>query len=86
MAGNRVGKTSQAYETTCHLTGHYPTWWEGSVFHGPVKAWAAGKTNETTRDIIQVELLGNITFAASANWWMAPALSRFICSAWSRAS
>lgn len=64
MAGNRVGKTiSGSYEMTCHLTGHYPHWWEGRVFNFPIRAWAAGKTNETTRDIIQVELLGNITFA-----------------------
>jgi phage terminase large subunit-like protein len=64
MAGNRVGKTvAGSYETTCHLTGDYPSWWEGKKFHGPIKAWVAGKTNETTRDIIQVELLGNITFS-----------------------
>lgn len=64
MAGNRVGKTvAGSYETTCHLTGNYPDWWEGRRFHGPIKAWCAGKTNETTRDIIQVELLGNITFS-----------------------
>lgn len=64
MAGNRVGKTvAGSYELTCHLTGNYPDWWDGRKFHGPVKAWAAGKTNETTRDIIQVELLGNITFS-----------------------
>lgn len=64
MAGNRVGKTiAGTYETTCHLTGNYPDWWEGRRFNGPVKAWCAGKTNETTRDIIQVELLGNISFS-----------------------
>lgn len=64
MAGNRVGKTiAGTYETTCHLTGDYPPWWLGRRFHGPVKVWAAGKTNETTRDIIQVEMLGNITFS-----------------------
>lgn len=64
MAGNRVGKTvAGSYEMSCHLTGDYPHWWEGRKFNGPIKAWAAGKTNETTRDIIQVELLGNITFS-----------------------
>lgn len=64
MAGNRVGKTiAGSYEITCHLTGNYPEWWEGRVFKGPIRAWAAGKTNETTRDILQIEtLLGNITF------------------------
>src|SRR5688572_17268819 len=55
MAGNRVGKTiSGSYETTCHLTGEYPKWWQGRVFPHPIRAWAAGKTNETTRDIIQL--------------------------------
>ena len=51
MAANRVGKTEGAggYELTCHLTGYYPHWWEGRRFTGPVRAWAAGKTNETTR-------------------------------------
>lgn len=63
MAGNRVGKTvAGSYELVCHLTGDYPPWWTGRVFKTPIRAWAAGKTNETTRDIIQLELLGNITF------------------------
>ncbi len=31
--------------------GRYPDWWEGRRFSGPVRAWAAGKTNETTRDV-----------------------------------
>ena len=64
MAGNRVGKTvAGSYEMTCHLTGEYPDWWKGRRFTRPIKAWAAGKTNETTRDILQTELLGNITFS-----------------------
>jgi phage terminase large subunit-like protein len=59
MAANRVGKTlSGALETTFHLTGVYPGWWEGRVFERPVNFWAAGKTNETTRDVVQRELLG----------------------------
>src|SRR5690606_16162351 len=31
MAANRVGKTEGGggYETTLHLTGRYPAWWEG---------------------------------------------------------
>ena len=34
LAANRVGKTEGvgAYECTCHLTGIYPEWWEGSAF------------------------------------------------------
>lgn len=49
-----------AYEMTCHLTGLYPDWWPGYRFKKEVRAWAAGDTNETTRDIIQLELLGNV--------------------------
>lgn len=62
MAANRVGKTygGGGYETTCHLTGLYPDWWDGYRFDKPIRAWAAGKTNETTRDIIQKTMLGEI--------------------------
>lgn len=49
------------YETTLHLTGLYPDWWEGCHFDGPVRFWAAGKTNETTRDIVQAKLFGDVT-------------------------
>lgn len=64
MAANRIGKTEGAggYETALHLTGLYPDWWEGCRFIEPVKFWAAGKTNETTRDIVQAKLFGSITF------------------------
>lgn len=60
MAANRCGKTFSGggYEMACHLTGLYPDWWEGRRFHRPISAWAAGDTNETTRDIIQLNLLG----------------------------
>ena len=63
MCANRVGKSlgMGGYETACHLMGEYPEWWEGRRFHGPVQAWAAGKTNESTRDIIQKILLGEVT-------------------------
>jgi phage terminase large subunit-like protein len=62
MAANRIGKTEGAggYETALHLTGEYPWWWEGREFLKPVKWWAAGKTNETTRDIIQTKLFGEV--------------------------
>jgi len=61
IAGNRVGKTIVgAYETVLHLTGEYPYWWVGRRFDHPVNWWAAGDTGETVRDIIQLELFGNI--------------------------
>jgi phage terminase large subunit-like protein len=60
MAANRVGKTyCGAAETAYHLTGNYPKWWKGYKFNQPIKAWAAGESNDTTRDIIQKELFGN---------------------------
>ncbi len=60
MAANRVGKTWGAggFETTLHLTGNYPDWWDGRRFKHPVDWWAAGDTTETTRDIIQLCLFG----------------------------
>lgn len=63
MAANRVSKTlgAGAYETACHLTGEYPRWWEGRRFDTPISAWVAGKTAETTRDILQITLLGEVT-------------------------
>lgn len=62
LAANRIGKSEGAggYETTLHLTGKYPYWWEGRRFSKPVRAVAAGKSNETTRDIIQAKLFGGI--------------------------
>jgi len=59
MAANRVGKTfCGAAEMAYHLTGLYPDWWNGRQFHNPVRAWAGGESNETTRDICQKELFG----------------------------
>ncbi len=43
---------------TLHLTGLYPDFWEGYRFDVPIQAWAAGVTNESTRDVIQRELMG----------------------------
>ena len=59
MAANRVGKTvSAGCEMSYHLTGLYPDWWDGRRFDGPVRALASGDTHETTRDIIQIKLIG----------------------------
>jgi phage terminase large subunit-like protein len=59
MAANRIGKTTAgAYEATLHLTGNYPDWWKGYRFNHPTEGWACGTTSETTRDIVQRELLG----------------------------
>ena len=59
VAANRIGKTVLgSYEVTGHLTGIYPDWWEGYRFSRPIEAWVAGKTAETTRDILQSALFG----------------------------
>lgn len=60
MAANRVGKTEGVggYEMACHLTGIYPSWWIGRRFNRPVKAWCAGDTSLTVRDILQNKMLG----------------------------
>src|SRR5438046_2496184 len=61
MAAHRIGKTrAGSYEAALHLTGDYPPWWVGRRFRHPVRWWAAGKTGKTTRDIVQLELLGEI--------------------------
>lgn len=60
-AANRVGKTTAGgWEIAAHLIGDYPHWWEGRVFRRPVRVWAAGDYNETTRDVIQKEMLGGV--------------------------
>lgn len=59
IAANRIGKTRAAgYEVSCHMTGLYPPWWEGARITHPNRWWFAGDTMQTTRDIVQVELMG----------------------------
>lgn len=48
------------YETTLHLTGEYPAWWPGRRFDRATYGYACGKTNETTRDIVQTKLFGKV--------------------------
>lgn len=60
IAANRTGKTlTGAYIMTCHLTGIYPSWWQGRRFLNAIQAWCAGKTNQKTKEILQAELLGD---------------------------
>lgn len=62
IAGNRVGKTIGAgCEWTYHLTGEYPDWWLGYRFNRPIRLLVSGDTHETTRDILQMKLLGATT-------------------------
>ena len=41
-----------------HVTGRYPEWWEGHRFKKPILAWAVGNTSDSTRKVLQKELLG----------------------------
>ena len=60
MAANRIGKSyCGAAEMSFHLRGMYPEWWKGRRYDQPITAWAGGVSNETTRDIVQAELLGS---------------------------
>jgi phage terminase large subunit-like protein len=59
IAGNQNGKTQiGAYEAACHLTGLYPSWWEGRRFDKPTKGWIAGETATVVRDVQQKKLCG----------------------------
>lgn len=59
MAGNQLGKTQAgAFETTCHLTGKYPTWWPGRRYTRPIRMWAAGESSLLVRDVQQAKLCG----------------------------
>lgn len=58
-AGNQLGKSdSGAYETAVHLTGLYPSWWQGRRYDHPITAWAVGMSAGATRDILQNKLCG----------------------------
>lgn len=59
LGGNRIGKTEcGAAELAYHLTGAYPEQWVGKRFDKPIRAWAAGVTGESTRDVVQAKLFG----------------------------
>jgi len=64
IAANRVGKTQCASaEVAMHLTGIYPPWWKGKRFTTAIRAWVGSDTNETSRDIVQLSLLGEEALA-----------------------
>jgi phage terminase large subunit-like protein len=47
-----------AAEVAMHLTGLYPSWWQGRRWERPCHWWVAGETQETTRDSVQRMLIG----------------------------
>lgn len=74
LSANRTGKTQGgAFLVATHATGRYPSWWTGAHFNEPTEIWAAGITGDTTRDIIQAELLGQNYLATGVSTGMLPA-------------
>lgn len=60
IVSNTGKSVGGCFELACHLTGNYPSWWNGKVFYKPIKAWACGSDAKATRDTVQKELLGPI--------------------------
>lgn len=81
LGGNRVGKTLSigGYETAVHLTGLYPTWWEGYRFKKQILGWAGGTKAVKVRDVNQKFLVGQITPDRQLTGGLIPAakLKRF---------
>ena len=58
--GNRSGKTWAAeLEFSFHVTGVYPSWWEGYRFKEPITAWIVGKTTAVVTETVQRDLFGD---------------------------
>lgn len=69
LAANRVGKSiCAAFELVCHLSGEYPGWWEGRRLTAPSQWWLAGDTMLTTRNVLQVIMLGPIDGVETQTW------------------
>ncbi|QGH73250.1 MAG: terminase [Podoviridae sp. ctKoA10] len=61
MAANRVGKTRTGLVVDAfHLTGEYPTDWQGHKFTHAPRCWLLGYSMEKTRDLLQMELFGRL--------------------------
>ncbi len=61
VGGNGSGKSVwNAYESMIHLTGKYPSWWEGYKFKGPIDGWICARETKALRDGIQEILFGGI--------------------------
>lgn len=61
MAANRVGKTlAAAYELCLHLTGNYPSWWQGKRFDGCTQWWVCGVDSKLILSTLQPMLLGSV--------------------------
>lgn len=67
FCGNQIGKSESlaGYETALHLTGRYPKWWKGHRFEHPIYALCAGKSAQSTRDLVQNKLFGDESISSS---------------------
>lgn len=66
---HNTGKTlSAAAEVSYHATGDYPEWWKGKRFDRGILIWTGSPTNETSRDIVQKELLGGLGEELGTGW------------------
>jgi phage terminase large subunit-like protein len=55
--GNQVGKSfSAAFEASLHMSGQYPSWWQGRRFAKPTRGWVIGPTAQLVRDGPQRQL------------------------------
>ena len=62
FGANRSAKTwSGAFMTAVHATGEYPKWWKGKQFDHSVNILCIGRTAQQARDVIQAELLGDLS-------------------------
>jgi phage terminase large subunit-like protein len=60
LAGNQIGKTlAGSAEAAMHLTGRYPSWWQGRTFDRAIRAVAGSESAELTRDGVQRLIVGN---------------------------
>lgn len=61
IISHNCGKTlAAAAETSFHLCGRYPAWWQGKRFDHPVKGWVGCETSQAVRDAAQCLLMGEI--------------------------
>lgn len=61
LSANQIGKTTAGgSEAAYHGLAEYPDWWEGMTFRKPVTILCAGVSNDSTKRIIQRELLGGM--------------------------
>jgi len=81
-AANQIGKTLAAgCETTYHLTGEYPAWWQGKRFERPTRGIAGSKTGELTRKGVQRILVGEPT---DEKQWGTGTIPKDCLLTWSR--